>query len=116
MHTRFASPSETWRTINIYFLLVELGGARRRAGWDKMTDAQLLGSLKTAEATVEATRKVTQAEIDEWRKREVSWDAIGTALGLSRQVAWERFSQLNAAAAGGIEGRAPTDATPSSPA
>ena len=62
------------------------------SGWDRLTDAQLLGSLKTAEATVEATRKVLQAQIDELRKRQVSWDAIGTAFGISRQAAWERFS------------------------
>jgi hypothetical protein len=62
------------------------------AGWDKMTDDALLGSLKTAEATVEATRAVLQAEIEELRKRQVSWEAIGTALGMSRQAAWERFS------------------------
>ena len=62
------------------------------AGWDKMTDAQLLDGLKTAEATVEATRAVLQAQIEELRRRNVSWEAIGKALGVSRQAAWERFS------------------------
>ena len=62
------------------------------AGWDAMSDAALLASLKTAEATVEAIRTVLQAHIDELRRRGVSWDAIGTALGISRQAAWERFS------------------------
>ena len=62
------------------------------AGWDKMTNEQLLGSLQTAEATVEATRAVLQAMIGELRKRKVSWEAIGKALGISRQAAWERFS------------------------
>lgn len=62
------------------------------SGWDKMTDAALLGSLKTAEATVEATRSVLQTQIEELRKRQVSWDAIGSALGITRQAAWERFS------------------------
>ncbi len=62
------------------------------AGWDKMTDAQLLDGLKTAEATVEATRAVLQAQIEELRRRNVSWEAIGKALGISRQAAWERFS------------------------
>ena len=62
------------------------------AGWDKMTDAQLLDGLKTAEATVEATRAVLQAQIEELRGRGVSWEAIGNALGISRQAAWERFS------------------------
>jgi len=62
------------------------------AGWQAMTDQQLLGALKVAEATVEATRAVLQAQIEELRRREISWDAIGRALGISRQAAWERFS------------------------
>jgi hypothetical protein len=62
------------------------------AGWDKMTNEQLLEGLKIAEATVEATRGVLQAQIDELRRRNVSWEAIGKALGISRQAAWERFS------------------------
>jgi uncharacterized phage-like protein YoqJ len=57
-----------------------------------MTDDQLLGALKVAEATVEATRAVLQAQIEELRRREISWDMIGQALGISRQAAWERFS------------------------
>ena len=62
------------------------------AGWQAMTDDQLLGALKIAEATVDATRAVLQAQIEELRRREVSWDTIGNALGISRQAAWERFS------------------------
>jgi ClpX C4-type zinc finger len=62
------------------------------AGWDKMTDEQLLSGLKTAEATVEATRTVLQVQIEELRRRSVSWEVIGKALGISRQAAWERFS------------------------
>lgn len=62
------------------------------AGWDKMTNEQLLSGLKTAEATVEATRAVLQVQIEELRRRSVSWEAIGKALGISRQAAWERFS------------------------
>lgn len=61
-------------------------------GWQAMTDDQLLGVLKTAEATVDATRSVLQAQIEELRRRDISWDAIGNALGISRQAAWERFS------------------------
>jgi len=62
------------------------------AGWEAMTDAQLLASLKTAEASVDATRSVLQTEIDVLRKRGVSWSQIGSALSVSRQAAWERFS------------------------
>ena len=41
---------------------------------------------------MEATRAVLQAMIGELRQRKVSWEAIGKALGISRQAAWERFS------------------------
>jgi hypothetical protein len=61
-------------------------------GWQAMTDDQLLRALKIAEATVDATRSVLRAQIVELRRREISWDAIGNALGISRQAAWERFS------------------------
>lgn len=61
-------------------------------GWDTMSDAELLSALKSAEAAVEGARAVLQTEIDELRRRKVSWEAIGAALGMSRQAAWERFS------------------------
>ena len=64
----------------------------RFAGWDAMTDDQLLSSLGPAVATVEATRTVLQTQIDVLRKRGISWAAIGGVLGMSRQAAWERFS------------------------
>ena len=62
------------------------------SGWNAMTDEQLLDALSPAVATVEATRGILQTQIDTLRNRGVSWAAIGTALGISRQAAWERFS------------------------
>jgi len=62
------------------------------SGWDAMTDGQLLSSLAPAVATVEATRTVLQTQIDVLRRRGISWNAIGEALGMTRQAAWERFS------------------------
>jgi len=62
------------------------------AGWDAMTDGQLLAALRPAAASVDATRAVLQAQVDSLRARSVSWEAIGGALGISRQAAWERFS------------------------
>jgi hypothetical protein len=61
-------------------------------GWQAMTDDQLLAALKIAEATVDATRAVLQAQIEELRRREISWETIGSALRISRQAAWGRFS------------------------
>lgn len=62
------------------------------AGWESMNDAQLLAALKPCAATIEAVHTVLQQQVDELRVRQVSWDAIGKALGISRQAAWERFS------------------------
>lgn len=62
------------------------------AGWDSYTDSQLLESLAPTEKTLEAVRRDLQTKIDILRKRGVSWEAVGNALGVSRQAAWERFS------------------------
>ena len=64
------------------------------AGWGSMTNEQLLESLKPSVATVEAVRAVLQTQVEALRKREVSWAAIGAALGISRQAAWECFSKI----------------------
>ncbi len=69
---------------------VPAGGGFKGYG-DLDTDV-LLKVLKPAVATLDAMRDNIQARIDELRKREVSWAAIGDALGVSRQAAWERFS------------------------
>ncbi|MEM1065837.1 MAG: ClpX C4-type zinc finger protein [Pseudomonadota bacterium] len=61
-------------------------------GWAEMEDQALLDGLATAEATVETTRSVLQAMIEELRRRGTSWQKIGAALGITRQAAWERFS------------------------
>jgi hypothetical protein len=61
-------------------------------GWDSMSDDQLLDALRPTSAAVDGTRAVLQAQVEALRKRGASWDAIGSALGISRQAAWERFS------------------------
>jgi hypothetical protein len=74
-----------------------LGSSFRRApefdGWNSYTDAQLLASLAPSERTLEAVRRDLRAKVDILRKRGTSWEAIGNALGTSRQAAWDRFSQ-----------------------
>jgi hypothetical protein len=62
------------------------------AGWESLGEAELLKSLAPTEETLEAVRRDLQTKIDTLRKREVSWETIGKALGISRQAAWERFS------------------------
>ncbi|MBV9540155.1 MAG: hypothetical protein JO167_02720 [Alphaproteobacteria bacterium] len=54
--------------------------------------AIVLGLLKAQNKTHEEVAARLQRSIDILRKREVSWQQIGDALGISRQAAWERFS------------------------
>ena len=61
-------------------------------GWETLDDDELLDALKPAVAVVDGSRVVLQAHVDALRQRGVSWDAIGKALGVSRQAAWDRFS------------------------
>jgi len=61
-------------------------------GWDSLTDAQILESLASAQAAADGARDVLQQQVDVLRRRGTSWAAIGGALGISRQAAWERFS------------------------
>jgi hypothetical protein len=62
------------------------------------SDAAMLAALVPALASVEATRKVLNAQVAALRERGVSWEAIGQALGVTRQAAWERFSRETPAA------------------
>jgi biotin operon repressor len=64
----------------------------RLEDWTALSAEELLEALPASAAQVEARRDVLQTQIDILRKREVSWAAIGAALGISRQAAWERFS------------------------
>jgi hypothetical protein len=61
-------------------------------GLDKIPSERLLATLKPIEQTLQGKGNQLQAVVETLRKREVSWAAIGDALGVSRQSAWERFS------------------------
>ena len=61
--------------------------------WADMSNEQLLAALKPANAAMKATRQILQTQVDILRSREISWAEIGTALGISRQAAWDRFSE-----------------------
>ena len=67
------------------------GPAADFAGWDAYTNEELLASLPPSEATLSAVRDDLRAKVAILRERGVSWAAIGEALGISRQAAWERF-------------------------
>jgi hypothetical protein len=59
---------------------------------DQLPTERLLSQLKPIEDTLQGKGNQLQWVVETLRKREVSWAAIGTALGVSRQSAWERFS------------------------
>jgi ATP-dependent Clp protease ATP-binding subunit ClpX len=53
---------------------------------------RLLTQLKPIADEVQGKGSQLQWVVDTLRSRNVSWAAIGEALGVSRQSAWERFS------------------------
>ncbi len=61
-------------------------------GWTIMDNDELLATLPGVLRSTETIREGLQARVDELRQRKVSWARIGTALGMSRQAAWERFA------------------------
>jgi hypothetical protein len=60
--------------------------------WENMTDEQILGHLPR----IAAVSDQVDASLTNWvgvaRQRGVTWTRIGSALGMTRQSAWERFS------------------------
>jgi len=71
------------------------GGALLDKGFLPMSSwssEKLLGLLEPTNRTVDGYREYLQSMVDELRRREISWAAIGKALGISRQSAWERFT------------------------
>lgn len=52
----------------------------------------LLGLLEAQDKTFGEVAARLQKSVEILRQREVSWQQIGDALGVSRQAAWERFS------------------------
>ena len=60
-------------------------------GFAMLSDRALLKTLAPSLAAVEETRAVLRSHVDTLRQREVSWERIGAALGVTRQAAWERF-------------------------
>ncbi|MGP4016869.1 ClpX C4-type zinc finger protein [Saccharopolyspora sp. 5N708] len=60
--------------------------------WGSMTDEQLLDHIPRVAAVAEQVEANLHSWVRELRRREVTWTRIGAALGISRQSAWERFS------------------------
>ncbi len=59
---------------------------------DQLPTERLLERLGPIGKTIQGKGNQLQQVVDVLRARQVSWAAIGGALGISRQSAWERFS------------------------
>jgi ATP-dependent protease Clp ATPase subunit len=60
--------------------------------WAGVDDAALMAHLPRIEAIRHLVDDDLRSWVGEARRRGVSWDRIGDALGMRRQSAWERFS------------------------
>lgn len=68
------------------------GPAPRVPVWDQLEDQAILEHLPRIEAVRDQVDDDLRAWVAEARRRELSWDRIGEALGMKRQSAWERFA------------------------
>jgi hypothetical protein len=68
------------------------GPAPRVPVWDQLEDQAILDHLPRIEAVRDQVDDDLRSWVAEARRRELSWDRIGEALGMKRQSAWERFA------------------------
>ncbi|MEV0197332.1 ClpX C4-type zinc finger protein [Nonomuraea sp. NPDC050691] len=65
----------------------------RLPAWETMTEEQILDHLPK----IVAVQVQVDDNLHDWvrhlRTRDVSWERIGAALGMTRQSAWERFRE-----------------------
>ena len=59
---------------------------------DSMPNEQVMAMIRGYDTAYNKVSERMQEAVDILRKREVSWADIASALGVSRQAAWERFS------------------------
>ncbi len=60
--------------------------------WDQYPNEELIGLLGRTASIADAAGEMLNSHVDALRKRDVTWEAIGKALGVSREAAWQRFS------------------------
>ena len=59
--------------------------------WDNSGDEALLSEMAATSQLVDKIRNRLQSQVETLRRRGISWTVIGTALGVSHQIAQERF-------------------------
>jgi ClpX C4-type zinc finger len=67
-------------------------GELRLPMWESWTDRQMLDHIPRMAAVARQVETELQAWVRELRRRGVTWSRIGSAMGITRQSAWERFS------------------------
>ncbi|MGO4257122.1 AsnC family protein [Marmoricola sp. RAF53] len=65
--------------------------------WETMSDTEMLSRLPLISMTSDQVGKFLRDWVALIRARGISWAEIGKALGVSRQAAWERFSEASPA-------------------
>ncbi|HLJ52128.1 MAG TPA: ClpX C4-type zinc finger protein [Rhizomicrobium sp.] len=68
------------------------GNPVKTISWQDMPTEQFLKILSAQDQMYREVRDRVQQTVDILRQREVSWADIASALNVSRQAAWERFS------------------------
>ena len=64
--------------------------------WNEMTDVEMLEKLPLILRSAAQNAAFANDWVALLRDRGISWAAIGKALGVSRQAAWERFAPAQA--------------------
>ncbi len=59
---------------------------------DESSNEELLARMARLDASREQVERSVRDHVRALRSRKVSWSRIGQQLGVSRQTAWERFS------------------------
>lgn len=60
--------------------------------WESMTDEQVLAHIPRIARVESQVERNLQEWVLQLRRRGVTWERIGSTLGMTRQSAWERFS------------------------
>ena len=76
-------------------MLTDTGEFHRshKAPWEDVSTEQMLDTLPDIVATADQVDDFLHGWVGLLRERGVSWAQVGTALGVTRQAAWQRFTR-----------------------
>ncbi|MGO9384907.1 MAG: ClpX C4-type zinc finger protein [Mycobacterium sp.] len=61
--------------------------------WESWSDQQMIDHIPRMAVVARQVETDLRSWVSELRRRGVTWSQIGEALGITRQSAWERFSE-----------------------